>query len=72
MKGSAACRPDLGKVPRLLLDVRHLLTVEELRVVALLIVHHAARLLSIAAQRPQVQQPLPRVTSQLEGNMETE
>lgn len=53
----------LREMPRLLLHVGHLVTVEELRKAADLIVHHTASVLPRAAQRAQEQLTLFGVTS---------
>lgn len=57
-------------MPRLLLHVGHLFTVEELRKAADLVVHHAAGVLAGAAQRAQEQLTLFGVTSQLRQRTE--
>lgn len=57
-------------MPRLLLHVGHLFTVEELRKAADLVVHHAASVLAGAAQRAQEQLTLFGVTSQLRQRTE--
>lgn len=62
--------PHLGEVPRLLLHVADLVTVEHLREVADLIVHHAVSVLAGAAQSAQEQLTLFGVTSQLKENTE--
>lgn len=60
----------LCKVPRFLPHVWDFLAVEELREAADPVVHQAACVLSGAAQRPQEQEPLPRVAAQLENTAE--
>lgn len=52
-------------MPRLLLHVGHLVTVEELREAANLIIHHTASVLPSAAQRSQEQLTVFGVTPQL-------
>lgn len=63
-----ALRPShLREVPRLLLQVSHLVTVEQLREAADLIVHHAASVVPGASQRAQEELPVFGVASQLRG-----
>lgn len=57
-------------MPRLLLHVGHLVTVEELRKAADLVIHHAASVLPGAAQWAQEQLTLFGVTSQLRQKTE--
>lgn len=57
-------------MPRLLLHVGHLFTVEELRKAADLVIHHAASVLAGAAQWAQEQLTLFGVTSQLRQRTE--
>lgn len=58
-------------MPGLLLHVGQLVTVEELRKAADLIVHHTASVVPGAAQRAQEQLTLFGVTSQLKTNTQT-
>lgn len=58
-------------MPCLLPHVGHLVTVEELRKAADLIIHHTASVLPGAAQRAQEQLALFGETSQLRKNVET-
>lgn len=55
-------------MPCLLPHVRHLVTVEELRDAADLIIHHAASVVPGASQRTQEEVPLFGETSQLREN----
>lgn len=61
----------LREMPCLLLHVGHLVTVEELRKAADLIIYHTASILPGAAQRAQEQLTFFGVTSQLGENTET-
>lgn len=54
-------------MPRLLLQAGHLVTVEQLREAAELIVHHAASVVPGASQRAQEELPVSGVASQLGG-----
>lgn len=63
--------PHLREMPCLLLRVGHLVTVEELREAADLIIHHAVSVLPGASQRTQEELSLFGVTSQLRENTKT-
>lgn len=63
----ALCPSHLREVPRPLLQAGHLVTVEQLREAADLIVHHAASVVPGASQRAQEELPVFGVATQLGG-----
>lgn len=63
----ALCPSHLREVPRPLLQAGHLVTVEQLREAADLIVHHAASVVPGASQRAQEELPVFGVATQLRG-----